>query len=89
MISIMETIGESACIHRLSSSHVTLNVNVPAIKEGKIRDNVVVKQERVHLMVSFDRRMDRRKKIYSWLTARPSPPFTRMRNRTAVPSNGR
>ncbi len=54
--------------------NVALNVNVPAVPEGKIRGVVVAKQGRARLMESFDKRVDPRDNAYYWLAGETELP---------------
>jgi len=46
--------------------HTSLNVNVPAIPEGKIRGVRVTRQGITRFVEKFDRRMDPRNNVYYW-----------------------
>jgi 5'-nucleotidase len=54
--------------------NVAINVNVPAVPEGRIRGVVVAKQGEARLMESFDKRIDPRENAYYWLAGETELP---------------
>jgi len=53
--------------------NLSLNVNIPAIPEEKIKGVAVVKQGRARLIESFEKRVDPRENTYYWLAGETQP----------------
>lgn len=53
--------------------NLSLNVNVPALPEDRIRGVTVVKQGKARLIESFEKRVDPRDNTYYWLAGETQP----------------
>ncbi|NPU86021.1 MAG: 5'/3'-nucleotidase SurE [Syntrophaceae bacterium] len=53
--------------------NLSLNVNIPALPEEKIRGVAVVKQGKARLIESFEKRVDPRDNAYYWLAGETQP----------------
>jgi 5'-nucleotidase len=53
--------------------NLSLNVNIPALPEDRIRGVTVVKQGKARLIESFEKRVDPRDNTYYWLAGETQP----------------
>jgi 5'-nucleotidase len=53
--------------------NLSLNVNIPAIPEERIKGVAVVKQGRARLIENFEKRVDPRENTYYWLSGETQP----------------